>query len=174
MAKKIKSKSRVEEDARANNNIKEASRLTEISRKLLGMSDDTYQIKSDIELQTSRFDKIINQNLDVIKGVSGGSILDFAQNARINEMRTPRGGISPTNSQDLRKMLSGNSGPFSCPCYSLRSRATVWASSERGKDIAVAGNPSPTHTVRRRCVPPTSGCRGSRLVGEHGLSARKG
>ena len=110
MAKKIKSKSRVEEDARANNNIKEASRLTEISRKLLGMSDDTYQIKSDIELQTSRFDKIINQNLDVIKGVSGGSILDFAQNARINEMRTPRGGISPTNSQDLRKMLSGNSG----------------------------------------------------------------
>ena len=110
MAKRVRSKNQTDTEANLGNNVKEASRLTEISRKLLGMADDTYQIKSDIELQTSRFDKIINQNLEIIKGVSGGSILDFAQNARLSEMRTPRGGLSPTNTQDLRKMLSGNSG----------------------------------------------------------------
>lgn len=109
MAKRVRSKNTADDEARSNS-VKEASRLTEISRKLLGMADDAYQIKSDIELQTSRFDKIINQNLEIVKGVSGGSILDFAQNARAAEMRTPRGGLSPTNTQDLRKMLSGNSG----------------------------------------------------------------
>lgn len=109
MAKRVRSKNNADEEARSAS-VKEASRLTEISRKLLGMADDTYQIKSDIELQTSRFDKIINQNLEIVKGVSGGSILDFAQNARATEMRSPRGGLSPNNTQDLRKMLSGNSG----------------------------------------------------------------
>ena len=109
MAKRVRSKNNADEEARSAS-VKEASRLTEISRKLLGMADDTYQIKSDIELQTSRFDKIINQNLEIVKGVSGGSILDFAQNARATEMRSQRGGLSPNNTQDLRKMLSGNSG----------------------------------------------------------------
>ena len=57
---------------------------------------------------------------------------------------------------------------------SLRTQAGVWAVSDRGKGRAVAGSPCPTRTVRRRCVPLTSGYKGSSLVGEHGLSARKG
>ena len=47
MAKRVRSKNNADEEARSAS-VKEASRLTEISRKLLGMADDTYQIKSDI------------------------------------------------------------------------------------------------------------------------------
>ena len=108
MARKTPSAS--EKERQESEQVKTASNLTEISRKLLGLADDSYKIKSSIELQTSKFDEIINRNLDVSKGIAGGNILDFAQNVRLGEMRTPRGGLSPANTQDLRKMLSTSSG----------------------------------------------------------------
>ena len=109
LAKKIKL-SQQEMEAAEKKNIQEARNLSNISKKLLHLADDKFDIKSGIELKTARYNEIINRNLEVTKGVAGGNILDFAQSIRMDEMRTSTGGLSPNNRQDIRKMLTTSSG----------------------------------------------------------------
>lgn len=93
-------------------NIEKSGLLMKAANKLLGITDDTFQINSSIELRSSKFNEIINRNLEVTKGIAGGNVLDFAQAIRSNETRSQiknMGGIQPNN-VDLRKMMSTNSG----------------------------------------------------------------
>lgn len=92
-------------------NTKKATALDTVASKLLGFSDDTYTAVGDIQKRGERFQSVINRQMDIAKGISGGSLIDFAQNLR-NERQDKAYGNrnNPFGSQtmELTQQLQAN------------------------------------------------------------------
>lgn len=83
-------------DKNEQKDIKAAANLDKVAQKLLGFSDDTLVAVANIQKRGERFQDAINRQMDVAKGVSGGSLIDFAQSLR-------------NNASDAKKTKSTNS-----------------------------------------------------------------
>lgn len=73
---------------------KQVSALDAIAKKLLGTMDASYQERTLLSKQDSRIQKILSDELNFIRGVSGGSIVDFTS-AMVNKSTKNRNGEAP-------------------------------------------------------------------------------
>lgn len=93
-------------------NIKDASALDKVAAKLLDFSDSTFAAVGNIQQRGNQFQEVINRQLEISKGVSGGSILDFAQGVRNENDRkylaNHNGGSRST--VDLTQQLQASAG----------------------------------------------------------------
>ncbi len=93
-------------------NLDEAKNFLNISKKLIGLSDSAYSVKSSIDTKASKFDTLINYSVDKSKESAGGSILDFAQSVTDSSKSKQTSLLPKDDNQDLRKILSTNSNEF--------------------------------------------------------------
>lgn len=78
-----------------------------LSDKLLSLLDDNYKEITDLNNRDNKFQGIINRELELSKGISNGSIIDFARYIRSTEKDGKKNNI---DSKDPYEILSSNSG----------------------------------------------------------------
>ena len=103
------------DEKRAADANKKASNLDKAITKFMGFADPSYEPIQDIVDRNDRFQKVLNQQNDIIHGISGGSVVDFMQMLQNDPMtRSSQYGnrrvMTDANQMDITRQLKQSSG----------------------------------------------------------------
>lgn len=92
-----------------------AFNLDNAINKFMGFADPSYTPMQDISDRQTRFQRILTQQSEIIRGVSGGSVVDFMQMLQNDPMTRhsnygTRKMLSDANTVDITKQLKQSSG----------------------------------------------------------------
>ena len=94
--------------------LRQALNLNQGMRKLIGFSDDTLISVANIQDRGTKFQQILQKQLDLNDGVSNGNLLDFVQTVRLeyerNLMSKSNQIAQNSPSGDLTQQLQSNAG----------------------------------------------------------------
>ena len=94
--------------------LRQALNLNQGMRKLIGFSDDTLISVANIQDRGTKFQQILQKQLDLNDGVSNGNLLDFVQTVRLEYERNLMSKSSQfaqnSPSSDLAQQLQSNAG----------------------------------------------------------------
>lgn len=87
---------------------KELSGLDKTAKNILSILDSSYTDKQILSSKDQKFRSILNRELEISKGVSNGSIVDFVSSIRTDNQTTMRDGMGQNNSPDANDLFTKN------------------------------------------------------------------
>lgn len=90
--------------------LKRATALDKISSKILASIDPSYTDQKFMSDQDAQFQKIIDRQLDIAKGVANNQIVDFIASLRANQNRNGAGRPKNISSVDTYDLFTDNIG----------------------------------------------------------------
>ena len=112
MATKKRNKNKKDDLNEKNNKLssvdKELSGLDKTAKNILSILDSSYTDKQILSNKDQKFRSILNRELEISKGVSSGSIVDFVSSVRVDNKATMRNGMGQNNSPDANELFTQN------------------------------------------------------------------
>jgi hypothetical protein len=87
--------------------------LNKIAKSLLSSVDDNYDETIALRSRNTRFQNIINRELNLAKGIAKGDIVDFVASSARNDYTPAKEKANSADSIDFEKMLQTNAGDLS-------------------------------------------------------------
>lgn len=87
---------------------KELTGLDKTAKNILSILDSSYNDKQILSSKDQKFRSILNRELEISKGVSNGSIVDFVSSVRIDNQTTMKNGMGQNNSPDTNELFTKN------------------------------------------------------------------
>ena len=105
MATKTKSKDK----RKSNKKIEDLSMLDKATKSILNIMDDSYDDKEILDAKNRKFRSILNRELEISKGVSQGSIVDFVASLNLKNNSGQKGMLDgQNNSPNTNEMFTKN------------------------------------------------------------------
>lgn len=89
-------------------NLKDMTQLDKVAQKMLSLTDPSYNEREILANKNEKFQSIVNRELELSKGVAGGSIVDFMLSLKDNDKKAK--GIQSDNEIDLNSLFENNMG----------------------------------------------------------------
>lgn len=96
-------------DKKTNKKIEDLSMLDKATKRILNIMDDSYDDKEILDAKNRKFRSILNRELELSKGVSQGSIVDFVASLNLNKNSGQKDMINGrNNSPNTNEMFTKN------------------------------------------------------------------
>ena len=86
----------------------ELTRLDKTAKNILSILDSSYTDKQILSSKDQKFRSILNRELEISKGVSNGSIIDFVSSIRVDNQNTMKNGLGQNNTPDANSLFTQN------------------------------------------------------------------